>query len=85
LAKFYGSVISPAFSLQFPNFKMKVRNFIGASSAILLTWLGATYFHKVPSERYPKQNRPSSVETVSAESEPDEMIATSESGVSGSP
>lgn len=36
---------------------MNIRNFIGASSAILLAWLGATYLHKVPTERYRQQGR----------------------------
>jgi hypothetical protein len=36
---------------------MNIRNFVGASSAILLAWLGATYFHEVPPERYPKLDR----------------------------
>ena len=36
---------------------MSIRNFIGASSALLLAWLGATYFHKIPTERYPSQGK----------------------------
>lgn len=36
---------------------MNVSSFIGISSAVLLTWLGVTYFHRVPHESYPKQNR----------------------------
>lgn len=36
---------------------MNIRSFVGASSAVLLAWLGATFFHKVPPERYPKQDR----------------------------
>lgn len=36
---------------------MNIRSFVGASSAVLLAWLGATYFHEVPPERYPKQDR----------------------------
>ncbi len=35
---------------------MNIRRFVGASSALLLAWLGATYFHKIPPERYPKQD-----------------------------
>lgn len=42
---------------------MSIRNFIGASSAVLLAWLGATYFHKVPTERYPTQGKLSSIPT----------------------
>jgi hypothetical protein len=34
---------------------MNIRSFVGASSALLLAWLGATYFHETPPERYPKQ------------------------------
>ncbi len=40
---------------------MSLKNFIGASSAILLAWLGATYFHEVPAERYPNQGKISTV------------------------
>lgn len=36
---------------------MNVPSFIGLSAALLLTWLGATYFHEIPHERYPKQER----------------------------
>lgn len=36
---------------------MNVSYFIGISSAVLLTWLGVTYFQQVPHESYPKQNR----------------------------
>jgi hypothetical protein len=36
---------------------MNIRSFVGASSAVLLAWLGATFFHEVPPERYPKQDR----------------------------
>ncbi len=38
---------------------MNVSSFISISSAVLLTWLGVTYFHQVPHDRYPKQNRQS--------------------------
>ncbi len=62
---------------------MNVRNFIGASSAILLAWLGATYLHEVPSERYPKQDRLSSSDPVDAASDNDEIIASNESGLPG--
>jgi hypothetical protein len=51
---------------------MNIRSFVGASSALLLAWLGATYFHEIPPERYPKQDRTS----ASAEKAPaDERIA----------
>jgi hypothetical protein len=54
---------------------MNVSRFIGASSAILLAWLGVTFFHQVPFERYPNQNRPST-ESASLQSNPDsELIA----------
>jgi hypothetical protein len=44
---------------------MNIRSFVGASSALLLAWLGATYFHEIPPERYPKQDRTSaSADTV---------------------
>lgn len=31
---------------------MSIRQFIGASSALLLVWLGVTFFHEVPAGRY---------------------------------
>lgn len=39
---------------------MSIHHFIGGSSAILLAWLGATFLHEVPSERYPKLDRSNS-------------------------
>lgn len=40
--------------------QMNVSRFIGLSSAVLLTWLGFTFFHEVPQERRSKQERFSS-------------------------
>ncbi|MDP4625097.1 MAG: hypothetical protein NWT08_08155 [Akkermansiaceae bacterium] len=35
---------------------MSIRQFIGASSTLLLVWLGVTFFHEVPVGRYqPKE------------------------------
>jgi hypothetical protein len=31
---------------------MNIRSFVGATSAVLLAWLGVTYFYDVPPERY---------------------------------
>lgn len=31
---------------------MSIRQFIGASSALLIAWLGVTFFHEVPAWRY---------------------------------
>ncbi|MFD2257317.1 hypothetical protein ACFSSA_11580 [Luteolibacter algae] len=53
---------------------MSIRHFIGASSAVLLAWLGATYFHKVPAERYPQQKRTSAKLEVGISSK--EIVAT---------
>lgn len=39
---------------------MHVPSFICLSTILLLTWLGAAYFHEIPHERYPKQGRLSS-------------------------
>lgn len=39
------------------NHLMNIRSFVGGSSALLLAWLGATYFHEIPPDRYPKQGR----------------------------
>ena len=51
---------------------MNIRSFVGASSALLLAWLGATYLHEIQPERYPKQGRSS----ASSEKTPaDERIA----------
>ncbi|MEP2777599.1 MAG: hypothetical protein ABJQ29_07610 [Luteolibacter sp.] len=35
---------------------MSIRNFIGASSALLLVWLGVTFFHDVPVNRYQSED-----------------------------
>jgi hypothetical protein len=40
--------------------QMNVSRFIGLFSAVLLTWLGFTFFHEVPQERRSKQERFSS-------------------------
>jgi len=55
---------------------MSIRNFIGASSALLLAWLGTTYFHKVPAERYPKQGKPSSALSVKTDPTSHETVAS---------
>ena len=49
--------ISAALHVSQTNHLMNIRSFVGVSSAVLLAWLGATYFHEVPPERYPKQGR----------------------------
>ncbi len=36
---------------------MRIRNFIGSSAALLLAWLGITYFNDVPAESYPPHGR----------------------------
>jgi len=54
---------------------MKIRNFIGVSSAILLAWLGATYLHKVPTDNYRQQERSSSPLTGKTVDTAGEMIA----------
>jgi hypothetical protein len=53
---------------------MNVSYFIGISSAVLLTWLGVTYFHHVPLERYPKQNRFSSDNAINTPLESEETV-----------
>jgi len=58
---------------------MSIRNFIGASSALLLAWLGATYFHKVPAERYPKQDRLSSLPSAKDGADSGKAIASAPS------
>ena len=51
---------------------MNIRSFVGTSSALLLAWLGATYFHEIPPDRYPKQDRTSA---ASHKAPADERIA----------
>ena len=31
---------------------MSIRQFIGATSGLLLVWLGVTFFHEIPANRY---------------------------------
>lgn len=33
---------------------MQLRHFVSGSSVILAAWLAVTFFHQVPSQRYPK-------------------------------
>lgn len=33
---------------------MKLRQFVTTSAVVLAGWLGFTFFHEVPSQRYPK-------------------------------
>lgn len=54
---------------------MNIRSFIGASSALLLAWLGATYFREVPTDRYPKRDRTSADASGKADDRSGEMIA----------
>ncbi|MFN4872567.1 MAG: hypothetical protein ACK40T_07030 [Akkermansiaceae bacterium] len=58
---------------------MNVSYFIGISSAVLLTWLGVTYFQRVSHESYPKQGRLSSdtVDSTPKESNKDSTAAVS--------
>lgn len=57
---------------------MNVRNFIGSSSLILLAWLGVTYFHDVPFERYPDKGKIQSSTSLNQNSEESEMVAIAE-------
>lgn len=61
---------------------MNVRNFIGASSFVLLSWLGATYLHEVPSERYPQQTKTSLTASANSVAADEELIANIEPEVS---
>ncbi|MGJ8634244.1 MAG: hypothetical protein ACSHX7_10020 [Luteolibacter sp.] len=54
---------------------MSVRNFIQASSVLLLAWLCATYFHTVPAERYNQIRSVDTASTEAASSQQDEMGA----------
>ncbi|QTN33372.1 hypothetical protein HZ994_13960 [Akkermansiaceae bacterium] len=54
---------------------MNIRSFIGASSAILIAWLGVTYIHEVPTERYHQQTRSAVPVTGKAADISREMIA----------
>jgi len=58
---------------------MNIRKFIGASSFILLAWLGATYLHQVPLERYPKQEKAGPTASVKTLKMNEKMIAIAES------
>jgi hypothetical protein len=58
---------------------MNISRFVGGSSAILLAWLGATYLHEVPPERYPKQDRtlgPTAQSPVASEPTTDGLAAS---------
>jgi hypothetical protein len=57
---------------------MKIQSFIGVSSAMLIAWLGATYLHKVPTERYRQQGRSSSPVTSKTVDTAAEIVAGNE-------
>jgi hypothetical protein len=54
---------------------MNIRSFIGTSSALLLAWLGATYFREVPTERYQKPATITAEVPVQTEGESTELVA----------
>lgn len=45
------------FSVSQTNCLMKISSFVGAYSALLIAWLGITFFHESTLERYPEQDR----------------------------
>jgi len=57
---------------------MNLRSFIGSSSLILLAWLGVTYFHEVPFERYPEKGRIESSVSINQTPEETKMVAVAE-------
>ena len=57
---------------------MKIQSFIGASSAMLIAWLGATYLHNVPADRYREQGRSSPPVTGQIIGSEAEMVAGNE-------
>ncbi len=36
---------------------MQLRNFVSGSSVVIVGWLAVTFFHQVPSQRYPKLDK----------------------------
>lgn len=58
---------------------MNIRSFIGVSSAILIAWLGATYLHEVPTERYRQAADSSSPISGKTDDASLEMVAENES------
>jgi hypothetical protein len=36
---------------------MKLRHFVSGSAVVLGVWLAITFFHEVPSQRYPKLDK----------------------------
>ena len=57
---------------------MNIRSFIGLSAAILLAWLGVTYFHEVPTERYRLHSRSSTPITGKTVDATQELIVENE-------
>ncbi len=55
---------------------MRIRNFIASSAALLLAWLGITYFNDVPTESYPHQTRPRALSTTKVEISGEGKVAT---------
>lgn len=54
---------------------MNVRNFVGTSSLILLAWLGVTYFHEVPFDRYPEKVKIETSVLINQKPEDTEIVA----------
>jgi hypothetical protein len=66
---------------------MQLRHFVSGSSVILAGWLAVTFFHQVPSQRYPKLEKypttsmhtPAAAATPAVVAKPSETFAVSAS------
>jgi hypothetical protein len=54
---------------------MNTRRFVTGSSFVLAFWLGATFIHEVPAQRYPKLQKSASNGHLEAAASP-EIVAT---------
>ena len=55
---------------------MSIRSFIGSSSVILLSWLGATFIREVPTAPYRKHDQFSTTSPKTSEPAQPELVAS---------
>jgi hypothetical protein len=55
---------------------MKLRNFVSSSALFLAGWLGFTFIHEVPTQRYPKLDKYTATPREAPDRHPTEMAAS---------
>lgn len=60
---------------------MNIRKFVSGSSVVLAGWLGATFLNEVPSQRYPKLDKSTSISVPKTEADALMVSATQDNEV----